>query len=162
MPFPAIIGALLGGENNPISKLIDLIPDPNEKRKMRQELEMHVLQTVAQLDVAQMEINKTEAATGNMFIAGWRPFIGWVCGVSLGWSFVLQPMLSFCMAYTRFAGTELPVLDMSTLMQLVLAMLGMSSLRTFEKFHGVTQAPETPKKPLRDIFKRRKKTEDAK
>lgn len=162
MPFPAIVGALLGGENNPISKLINLIPDPNEKRKMQQELELHFMQAVAQLDTAQMDINKTEAATGNMFIAGWRPFIGWVCGFALAWTYVGSPFAVFVLSFTPYSNVVLPNIANDQLFELVLGMLGMSGLRTFEKFHGVTQAPETPKKPLRDIFKRRKKPEGTK
>lgn len=156
MPLAALIPALFGGENNPISKLIGLIPDPNEKRRMEQELQQHFMQAVAQLDLAQLEINKAEAASGSLFIGGWRPFIGWVCGVAIAWTFVVQPMATFALSYTRLAGTVLPALDVGTLMQLVLAMLGMSGLRTFEKFHGVSEAPSTPKR-VREIFKRRKK-----
>ena len=156
MPFPAIIGALLGGENNPISKLIDLIPDPNKKREMQQEIQLHFMQAVGQLDLGQMEINKAEAASGNWFVAGWRPFIGWICGFGFAWTFVLAPFAEFVLIFTPYKGTPLPVVASEQLMTLALGMLGMAGYRTFEKFQGVTESPDKPKK-FPNIFKRRKK-----
>jgi hypothetical protein len=85
---------------------------------------------------AQMDTNKAEATNVNMFVAGWRPFIGWVCGSGLAYQFVVSPLLTW--------GTELfgktialPALDMGTLLTLLFGMLGLGGMRTFEKVNGI-------------------------
>jgi hypothetical protein len=88
--------------------------------------------------LAQTEINAAEAQHKSIFVAGWRPFIGWVCGVGIAWSMVVQPVAQWAMIAWG-DGTELPTIDTSYLMELVTAMLGMSGLRTFEKMRGVAR-----------------------
>ena len=80
----------------------------------------------------QTEINKVEAQHRSVFVAGWRPFIGWVCGVSLGYSFFLAPIIAIWVA-------DMPELDTDTLYNLVLALLGLGTLRTVEKAMGRTK-----------------------
>lgn len=80
----------------------------------------------------QTEINKVEAQHRSVFVAGWRPFIGWVCGVSLGYSFFVAPILDIWV-------DVMPELDTDTLYNLVLALLGLGTLRTVEKAMGRTK-----------------------
>lgn len=101
---------------------------PPEKRA---ELEQRVLEIEFRLKEAQTLINIEEAKHPNMFVAGWRPFIGWVCGVALAFNYVIAPLASWVYS------TEMPVLDTSTLMTLVLAMLGIAGYRTYEKVKEV-------------------------
>lgn len=85
---------------------------------------------------AQTDINLVEARNPNLFVSGWRPFIGWVCGVALAWQFLGHPIFIWAI---KLSGSTLepPKLDTDGLMGLVIAMLGMGSLRTYEKFKGV-------------------------
>lgn len=86
--------------------------------------------------VLQVELNKVEASHRSVFVAGWRPFIGWVCGFGFGYHFILQPLLTFILTA---AGTDLPDLpefDMTSLQTVLMGMLGLGGMRTFEKIKG--------------------------
>lgn len=118
------------------SKLIDkLFPDPAQKAdallKLKQLEQEGDLQAIA----GQIEVNKIEAASTNMFIAGWRPFIGWVCGLALLYALVLSPLI---MGFAAFAGHAiiLPSLQTELLTTLLVGMLGLGGMRTIEKLSG--------------------------
>jgi hypothetical protein len=85
----------------------------------------------------QMETNKVEAASSSVFIGGWRPFVGWVCGSALAYTFVLYPVLTWvCTVWAP--QIKPPTLgNDSMLYELLFGMLGMGALRTFEKVKGV-------------------------
>ena len=85
---------------------------------------------------AQTDTNKAEAGNASVFVAGWRPFIGWVCGSAFAWTFVLGPMVSYA---AKLAGitVQLPVLDLSELTPVLLGMLGLGAMRTVEKVNGI-------------------------
>ncbi len=83
--------------------------------------------------LAQVELNKIGAAHRSIFVAGWRPFIGWVVGVGLAFSFLINPLLQWT---TGEAGPELPT---DVMMELVLGMLGLAGLRTVEKLSGAAK-----------------------
>ena len=83
-----------------------------------------------------VELNKIEAAHRSIFVAGWRPFIGWTCGAALAWHFLGHPLAEWANAVFGTPPAVPPLLDDSNLMELVLAMLGLSGLRTFEKVQG--------------------------
>jgi hypothetical protein len=87
-----------------------------------------------QLIELQSQINKMEAQHRTIFVAGWRPFIGWVCGVALAYNFVLRDMLVWYMG----AETAPPALQMEHLMTVLIGMLGLGGMRTFEKFKDKT------------------------
>jgi len=87
-----------------------------------------------QLIELQSEINKMEAKHRTIFVAGWRPFIGWVCGIALAYNFVLRDMLVWYMG----AETAPPALQMEHLMTVLIGMLGLGGMRTFEKFKDKT------------------------
>jgi len=85
--------------------------------------------------ILQAEINRVEASHRSLFVAGWRPFIGWVCGLGFLWAFLLHPLFQWGVA---IAGLEITPPDINTdsLMQLVLALLGLGTLRSVEKMTG--------------------------
>ena len=121
-----------------VNKFVDRIPDGNERARAKEALERELVEAANSAMLAQTEINAVEAQHKSIFVAGWRPFIGWVCGVGIAWSMVVQPVAQWAMIAWG-DGTELPTIDTSYLMELVTAMLGMSGLRTFEKMRGVAR-----------------------
>lgn len=87
--------------------------------------------------MGQIQVDTVEAGSTNMFVAGWRPFIGWTGGVGVAYSFVIEPILDWSAKVVfHYAGT-FPVLDTSQLMVLLTGMLGFGGLRTYEKIKGV-------------------------
>ena len=121
-----------------VNKFVDRIPDGNERARAKESLERELVEAANSAMLAQTEINAVEAQHKSIFVAGWRPFIGWVCGVGIAWSMGVQPVAQWAMIAWG-DGTELPTIDTSYLMELVTAMLGMSGLRTFEKMRGVAR-----------------------
>jgi hypothetical protein len=92
-----------------------------------------------QIALAQIEVNKAEAASGSFFRGGWRPAVGWTCSVAFAWHFVLQPFAIFILTYAGMEIPTLPEFDMGALMTVLGGLLGLGSLRTFEKFKGVSK-----------------------
>jgi hypothetical protein len=121
------------------STILDrVIPDPQaraaaqlEMFKAQQAGEFKELDNDLQLALAQNETNKIEASSDMFFKSGWRPFVGWVCGTGLAYQFLIRPLL------VGITGHEYPELDMGTLITLLGGLLGLGSLRTFEKAKGV-------------------------
>ena len=92
-----------------------------------------------QLQNGQIEINKMEAAHKSLFVAGWRPAIGWVCALALGYHFIGYDIGAWIITVGGW-DVVLPHLNgTETLMELVLAMLGLAGFRTFEKFKGISR-----------------------
>jgi len=106
----------------------------DENKKL--EIEYKLQQLENQLKQGQIEINKIEAQSTNWFVAGWRPFIGWVGGFALAYTFILNPLVCW---FSKLYGynIEPPELDTEMLFNLVLAMLGLGGFRTFEKVKKV-------------------------
>lgn len=87
---------------------------------------------------AQSDVDKVEAANANVFVSGWRPAIGWVCGTALASQYIFRPMLQWGFALVHQPLPTLPGID-DNLWQLMFGMLGLGSLRTFEKVKGVAK-----------------------
>ena len=130
--------ALLGPGLKMIEKLVDRIPDPAARERASMEMQSELLKYAAEQSVAQMEVNKVEAGHSSIFVAGWRPFIGWMGGVSLGYAFLLQPILSWFLAIVGVE-TPLPMPDTEAMMALVTAMLGVTAARSFDKWKGTAK-----------------------
>lgn len=114
-------------------KILDkFVPDPAEKAKAEAELR----DALIKWDQAQTEINKAEATNANIFVSGWRPWIGWVCGVALAYQYVMTPIVMWLAAILLIDLPQPPKLD-EALWQLMTGMLGIAGLRTFEKIKGV-------------------------
>lgn len=135
-----MLGDLLKNMIGPIiGPLIDRIPDPNERARAKEKIEAEMLAAMTSLVQGQLEINKAEAQHGSIFVAGWRPGIGWICGAALAWNFIVQPIISW-IAFLN--GTDLggvPTLDTGELTTILLGMLGLGGLRTYEKRLGVAR-----------------------
>ena len=115
------------------------LPEDKEKRAAAErEIQAKLTDSLAQVDFAQLGINKVEAAHRSMFVAGWRPFIGWTCGVALMYTYVLQPILVFGLAQAGYL-VELPRMDLGELMPVLMGMLGLGGLRSWEKVKGVAR-----------------------
>ena len=91
-----------------------------------------------ELAKGQLEINKAEAQSRNVFIAGWRPFIGWTCGVAMAYNYVVHPIMIFTLAQLDYL-VAIPALDLSEMMPVLMGMLGLGGLRSFEKFKGISK-----------------------
>ena len=89
-------------------------------------------------DSAQLEVNKVEAAHPNIFVSGWRPAVGWLCAAGLGWAFVGAPIAAWILILVS-PGTPLPTIQSENLLELVLAMLGLGGLRSFEKIRNAAR-----------------------
>lgn len=133
MPFLTALIPLIGPI---VDKLVDRIPDPAAKEKAKAEAEAAIIAAVNQASQEQNEINKIEAANPNVFVSGWRPFIGWVCGAGIAWHYLGAPFAGWIMSLLE-VHAELPNVPTGDLMELVMAMLGLGGLRTFEKLKGV-------------------------
>jgi hypothetical protein len=122
---------------NVVGQVIDRVwPDPAQAAQAK--LEVFKLQQSGELAqiTGQMDINKTEAASSSTFVSGWRPFIGWVCGAGCAWNWIGLPVAKFALA---FAGHQINMspADLSEMMPLLFGLLGLGTLRTFEKTKGV-------------------------
>ena len=137
MPFPLL--ALLPV----VGKLLDkVIPDADAANKAKEKLAEFAhdekgaaLDADLQLALAQLEINKEEAK-GGWFRAGWRPFIGWVCGSAFAYNFVVLPLLAFASAIAHLPAPP-QSFDLSVMMPVLLGLLGLGGLRTVEKYNGI-------------------------
>lgn len=132
-----LIKALLGPILGP---LVDRIPDPNERARAREQVEQQMLSALTALVQGQLEINKQEAAHSNVFVAGWRPFVGWVCGTALAWNFVLYPVTQWVAFLYDVDLKGMPQLEAGELMTVLLGMLGLGGMRTYEKKVGVARS----------------------
>ena len=125
---------------DPIADLLGkFIPDKTEKLKLAHEIATLAQKHAHENALAQIEVNKVEAASNSIFKSGWRPAIGWVCGFAFAYHFVLQPLLVFILTYAGHPVPELPEFDMASLMTVLGGLLGLGGLRTFEKYKGVTK-----------------------
>jgi hypothetical protein len=121
------------------ARLLDkIIPDKDAREKAQAELIKAAQDQDFQKAMGQLEINKVEAQHASLFVAGWRPAVGWVCVIGLAYNFLLYPLLTWLVAVT---GAEInpPALLSENLMELVLGMLGLGALRSFEKYKGVNR-----------------------
>lgn len=139
MSFDPLTAALDAGK-----LLIEKIwPDPvKQSEEIRKLKELHqkgdlaVLNAEVQLLIGQININIAEAGHKSIFIAGWRPFVGWVCAFGLLYASVVEPIMRFIAKLSDYTGT-FPVLDTTITMQVLLGMLGLGLMRTREKEKGV-------------------------
>lgn len=106
---------------------------PNKTEQEKAELAAAVAMVQGQLD-----INKAEAASGSVFVGGWRPFIGWVCGLAFAWNWIGLPVAMFGLAYVGKPMSLAPA-DMSEMMPVLMGMLGLGALRSYEKTKGVAR-----------------------
>ncbi len=122
-----------------ISTVIDrVVPDKNGANKAKQAIEAELIANATQLNLAQAETNKIEAAHRSIWVAGWRPALGWVSALSFAWIFLLAPITQWVLLLTGNT-VVLPVLQSDVLLELTFALLGLAGLRTYEKQKGLSK-----------------------
>jgi len=115
------------------------LPEDKEKRAVAErEIQAKLTDSLAQVDLAQLGINKVEAAHRSVFVSGWRPMIGWTCGIALMYTYVIQPILVFGLAQSGHL-VDLPRMDIGELMPVLMGILGLGGLRSWEKVKGVAK-----------------------
>jgi len=126
---------LSGGLVNSVGKIVDELHTSDEE-KAQAKIKLQELEN--QLKLSQMDINKVEAGHKSIFVAGWRPAVGWLIVGILFYSYILQP---FILMTLKIMGKdiELPVLNMQEVMPIILGMLGLSFGRSYEKKHKVAR-----------------------
>jgi hypothetical protein len=119
-----------------------VIPDPAQKAaaqfqilQLQQAGELAELKAQVDLALSQQDVNKIEAASSSLFKSGWRPFVGWVCGIGLSVQFLVAPIGCWVAALAGHP-TQFPPLDLGTLMTLLFGMLGLGAMRSYDKKSG--------------------------
>ena len=128
----SFIAKLFGGGTKGIGQLAKDIREAVKGKELDPKVQ---IETAAKLVELQTKINEAEAGHRTLFVAGWRPFIGWVCGTALLYNFILRDLLIF--ANPSWSG--LPALQMQELFSILFGMLGLGGLRTFEKKNKLTK-----------------------
>jgi hypothetical protein len=132
--------SLLNNLIGPATKLLDkVIEDKDQKAKLAHELATMADKLAHEQQLAQLAINKEEASSGSLFKGGWRPCIGWICGIAFGYHFVLQPVIVFVLTIFGVTIVNLPEFEMNTLLTVLGGMLGIGGLRSYEKSKGLTK-----------------------
>ena len=133
-----MLQALFGGKAvltaaEGVAKIIDLFVETDDEK---QAAEMIKAKIMLQPSLAQVELNKIEASHRSIFVAGWRPFIGWVCGWALAWHYILYDMAAWVCGAVWPHVTPPELVGTGELITIVLGMLGLGVFRTAEKVAG--------------------------
>ena len=131
-----VLGKLFsGGTVKAVAGVIDELHTSEEEKE---QLKLRFAEVESKLKEKQLDINKVEASHRSIFVSGWRPFLGWVSGLSIGYVYLFQPLLDMIL---QMFGVEVDwvVLDLGQLMPLILGILGLGGLRSFEKAKGLTK-----------------------
>lgn len=129
----SIIASLIG----PVTGLLDkFIEDKDQKNALAHEIATMSENYANEQAKAQMEVNKVEAAHNSLFVAGWRPFIGWVCGLGMAGNFIVIPFANFGLALFKLS-IIIPLVPLEEMMPVLMGMLGLGAMRTYEKAKGV-------------------------
>ena len=124
----------------PVTGLLDkFIEDKDQKAALAHEIATMSQKHAQELSLAQIEVNKAEAQSGSLFKGGWRPAVGWVCAIAFLYHFLLKDIIMFVCAFAGVDVPDLPEFDMSTLLTVLGGMLGIGTLRTYEKQKGITK-----------------------
>ena len=133
--FAKILGSAAKEPIEAIGTVFDDLFTSDEEKLDKQALLTRIAQKP---HILQAEINKIEAGHRSLFVAGWRPFIGWVCGVGFLWAFLGHPLFEWIVVIRKL-GITAPAIPTDSMLELVLALLGLGSLRTYEKIMGRTK-----------------------
>lgn len=164
-----ILGAIVGPIFKEISGVVsEVIVDKDKRFELQSELARLEIELTDKAEqrvhdemLAQIEVNKIEAASPRLFVSGWRPFIGWTGGFGVAYMFIIEPIGAFIARLSGYAGT-FPELPSESLLFLVSGLLGFGGLRTWEKIKGVAAEPgnasqilSKPVNLLPDSFKKK-------
>lgn len=129
----SLISSLAGPIESIIGKFVQ---DKDQKAALAHEIATLAEKQANEQALAQIEVNKVEAAHQSLFIAGWRPSIGWVCSLAMLLNFILIPFINLGLDFAQM-GIQLDLIEMETMMPVLLGMLGLGGMRTAEKLKGV-------------------------
>ena len=130
-----MLQALIG----PVAGLLDkFIPDADQKMKIAAELSTMAERHAQELAKGQLEVNKVEAASKSMFVAGWRPAVGWVCVLGMAMNFIIVPLGNFGLSVANIQ-VVIPMIDTSQMMPVLMGMLGLGAMSTVEKVQKVSR-----------------------
>jgi hypothetical protein len=123
----------------PITSLLDkFIEDKDQKARLAHDVATMAQKHAQELAKAQLDVNKVEAAHKSMFVAGWRPAVGWVCCLGLASNYLFIPMANFVLVVSN-SSVIVPALDLSGMMPVLMGMLGLGAMRSYEKTKGVSR-----------------------
>jgi len=123
----------------PATQLLDkFIEDKDQKMALAHEISTMAERHAQELAKGQLEVNKMEAASSSMFVAGWRPAVGWICALGFLSNFILIPMANFALALAS-VDIQIPMIDTSQMMPVLMGMLGLGTLRTVETVRKVSR-----------------------
>ena len=131
--FGSIVGGGVVSAAEGVANIIDRFVETDEEKGAAEVIKARMMMKPS---LAQIELNKIEAGNRSTFVAGWRPFIGWVCGFALAYNFVIRDLIAWVMVNTGTEASLPPDLAMGELMTVLLGMLGLGAFRTAEKFGG--------------------------
>jgi hypothetical protein len=137
----------IGSVIEAVGKVADSLTTTDEERMQlalkNRELDLKEKEIDQRTDLAQVEVNKIEAASTSVFVAGWRPAIGWIGAAAMGYQFLLYPLCLWIWTYLQGTGwipatlSPPPVLDADQLWVILSGILGIAGMRSFEKTKGV-------------------------
>ena len=130
-----MLQALIG----PVSSLLEkFIPNKDLRSKLSHEIATMAEKNAHEQIKAQLEINKTEAQHNSLFVSGWRPAVGWTCCLGMAANFLIIPMTNFALALAS-SNISIPLIDLETMLPVLLGMLGLGGMRSYEKSKGVAR-----------------------
>jgi hypothetical protein len=123
----------------PVTSLLDkFVEDKDQKAKLAHEVATMAQRHAQELAKAQLEVNKAEAQHKSLFVSGWRPAVGWCCVFGMMGNFMVIPFTNFVLALLKI-DVSVPLIDTATMMPVLMGMLGLGAMRTYEKRTGVSK-----------------------
>ena len=123
----------------PVTGLLDkFIEDKDQKAKLAHEVATMAQKHAQELAKGQLEVNKAEAQHKSLFVSGWRPAVGWCCVFGMMGNFMVIPFANFVLALLEI-DVSVPLIDTATMMPVLMGMLGLGAMRTYEKRTGVSK-----------------------
>ena len=123
----------------PVTGLLDkFIEDKDQKAKLAHEVATMAQKHAQELAKGQLEVNKAEAQHKSIFVSGWRPAVGWCCVFGMMGNFMVIPFANFVLALLGIP-VSVPLIDTATMMPVLMGMLGLGAMRTYEKRTGVSK-----------------------
>jgi len=130
-----LLGELIG----PVTGLIsEFVEDKDKSKALAHEISTMAEKHANELAKAQIEVNKVEAASSSLWVSGWRPAVGWVCVLGMCGNFMVIPFSNFVLALLEI-NVSIPLVELDTMMPVLMGMLGLGAMRTFEKTKGVSR-----------------------
>ena len=123
----------------PIAGLLDkFVEDKDQRNALAHEIATMSEKYAQESALAQMEVNKVEASSSSLFVSGWRPAVGWCCVFAMAGNFIVTPFANFALGLAGVSIT-IPLVPLDTMMPVLLGILGLGGLRTYEKSIGVNR-----------------------